>query len=117
LLCECIYIPIYSGAGLTEFDGFDWDRGNREKCQKHGVPIEEIESLFLGTPLVGPDMQHSVAERRFRAIGVTALGRGLFVVFTWRFRRSARLIRPISARYMHRKGVKAHEKEIPGLQD
>ena len=20
-----------------EFDGFDWDDGNRDKCQKHGV--------------------------------------------------------------------------------
>lgn len=27
--------------------GFDWDRGNRAKCRKHGVSAEEIEALFL----------------------------------------------------------------------
>jgi uncharacterized protein len=52
-------------------------------------------------------------ERRFRAIGRTTEGRSIFVVFTWRHRRKERLIRPISARYMHRKEVEAHEKEIP----
>jgi uncharacterized DUF497 family protein len=26
--------------------GFDWDSGNRDKCQKHGVSIAEIEALF-----------------------------------------------------------------------
>jgi uncharacterized DUF497 family protein len=29
-----------------EFDGFDWDHGNRDKCRKHGVSIGEIESLL-----------------------------------------------------------------------
>ena len=100
-----------------EFDGFDWDSGNRGKCQKHGVSIAEIESLFRGMPLVGPDAGHSTVEKRFRAIGVTAQSRSVFVVFTWRQRRQERLIRPISARYMHKKEVEAHEKEIPRLQD
>jgi uncharacterized DUF497 family protein len=100
-----------------EFDGFNWDGGNKEKCQKHGVPIAEIESLFRGEVLVGPDAAHSAVERRYRAIGVTAQGRSLFVVFTWRMRGVESLIRPLSARYMHKKEVKAHEKEIPGLQD
>jgi uncharacterized protein len=96
-----------------DFDGFDWDPGNRNKCCKHGVSVTEIESLFRGTPLVGPDPKHSEMERRFRAIGRTTEGRSIFVVFTWRHRRKERLIRPISARYMHRKEVEAHEKEIP----
>jgi uncharacterized DUF497 family protein len=100
-----------------EFDGFDWDGGNGDKCRKHGVSIAETESLFLGEPIVGPDILHSAVERRFRAVGVTAEGRGLFVVFTWRRRGAQRLIRPISARFMHRKEVEAHEKEIPGVQD
>jgi uncharacterized protein len=99
--------------GAMEFDGFDWDRCNRDKCRKHGVSVAEIESLFRGTPLVGPDPEHSDMERRFRAVDRTAQGRHLFVVFTWRHRRNARPIRPISARYMHRKEVEAHEKEIP----
>lgn len=27
-------------------DGFDWDAGNRDKCQKHGVSIPEIEHVI-----------------------------------------------------------------------
>ena len=29
--------------------GFDWDDGNRLKCQEHGVAIAGIESVFHGT--------------------------------------------------------------------
>jgi hypothetical protein len=29
-----------------EFSGFDWDSGNLEKCQKHGVSADIIEALF-----------------------------------------------------------------------
>jgi uncharacterized DUF497 family protein len=29
-----------------EVVGVEWDEGNRDKCQKHGVSIEEIEALF-----------------------------------------------------------------------
>jgi hypothetical protein len=29
-----------------QFHGFDWDEGNVAKCQKHGLSVEEIESLF-----------------------------------------------------------------------
>jgi len=100
-----------------EFDAFDWDDGNRDKCQKHGVSLAEIESLFRGEPLVGPDAGHSKVERRFRAVGVTAKGRSLFVVFTWRRAAKNLRIRPISARYMHAKEVQAHAKEIPGIQE
>ena len=96
-----------------EFDGFDWDDGNRDKCRKHGVSILEIESLFDGNPLVGPDFQHSQVERRYRSVGRAASNRHLFVVFTWRQQQGRRLIRPLSARYMHAKEIKAHEKEIP----
>ena len=31
-------------------DGFDWDAGNRDKCQKHGVARAEIEALLLARP-------------------------------------------------------------------
>jgi uncharacterized DUF497 family protein len=96
-----------------EFDGFDWDDGNRDKCQKHGVSIEEIEGLFDRTVLVGPDLAHSSAERRFRAIGAASTDRRVFVVFTWRTKEGRRLLRPVSARYMHKKEVASHEKEIP----
>ena len=49
-----------------EFAGFDWDQGNREKCQKHGVSIAEIETMFAGTVRVAPDPLHSVREERFK---------------------------------------------------
>jgi uncharacterized DUF497 family protein len=58
-----------------EFSGFDWDRGNRTKWEKHGV-----------SPHV-------------------------FVAFALRRRGYSMLIRPVSARYMHRKEVAHYEKE------
>lgn len=93
-----------------KFDGFDWDLGNAAKCQKHGVARDDIEALFAGEPKVGPDVQHSGEEQRFRAIGRTLSGRHLFVVFTMRLRGEELLLRPISARYMHRKEVEAYER-------
>jgi uncharacterized DUF497 family protein len=36
--------------------GFHWNDGNRDKCVKHGVTVEEIESVFRGGTLrVFPD--------------------------------------------------------------
>ena len=32
--------------------GFDWDRGNRDKCRKHGVSLAEIEQIFEGLSLI-----------------------------------------------------------------
>ena len=98
-----------------EYSGFDWDRGNRAKCQEHGLSIALIESLFAGPVAILPDAAHSRAEHRYRAIGRTGEGRAVFVVFTMRRRGGALLIRPISARYMHAKEVKVYEKENPGL--
>lgn len=42
--------------------GFDWDDGNRTKCQKHGVSIAEIEGLFVHGPGIAPDPKHSADE-------------------------------------------------------
>ena len=78
-----------------KFDGFDWDSGNRAKCQKLGVSIAEIESLFSGSPLVAPDVLHSSKEQRFRAVGRTMKKRPLFIVFTLRNNGETLLIRPI----------------------
>ena len=91
--------------------GFDWDRGSREKCQKHGVSIGMIESLFHRPLGVFPDPEHSGHEERFKAIGRTTGGRAVFVVFTLRVRGSETLFRPISARYMRRKEIDYYEKE------
>ena len=48
---------------------FDWDDGNREKCQEHGVSVREIEAFLAGTPRVAPDYKHSETEKRYIAIG------------------------------------------------
>lgn len=100
-----------------QVDGFDWDRGNRGKCQKHGLSVAIIESLFTRPIAVLPDAAHSQKERRFKAIGRTEEGRYVFVVFTLRHKANGTLIRPISARYMHQREVRAYEKENPGLQE
>lgn len=94
-----------------EFAGFDWDHGNRKKCQKHGVSIAEIETMFAGPVLIASDPLHSVKEERFKAIGAGASGRKLLVVITWRTRGGETFIRPVSASYMHEKEIKAYEKE------
>lgn len=93
--------------------GFDWDAGNLDKCRKHGVSIEEIESLFTRSPTIMVDTTHSENEERLRAIGKTEAGRYIFLVFTIRDRNARRSIRPISARYMHEKEIAHYEKENP----
>ena len=96
--------------------GFEWDDGNRRKCRKHGVSLEEIEAMFHQPLSVFPDPAHSPDEERFKAIGKSQEGRNILIVFTIRQRQESRLIRPISARYMHRKEVEHYEKEIARAQ-
>ena len=93
--------------------GFDWDKGNRAKCQKHGVSVAEVEGLFSRPLLIIPDALHSETEDRLWGIGKTASGRSVFLVFTIRERSGKRFIRPVSARYMHRKEVRHYEEENP----
>lgn len=95
-----------------DFTGFDWDAGNRAKCEKHGVSTKIIEELFTRPLAILPDAVHSRTEQRFRAIGRTESGRFVFVVFTIR---DGKRIRPISARYMHAKEIRAYEKDNPDL--
>jgi uncharacterized protein len=91
--------------------GFDWDEGNRGECQKHGVSIAEIEDLFTQSPRVAPDPRHSGDEDRLIAVGRTNAGRSVFVAFTMRTKSKRRLIRPVTARYMHAQEIAAYEKE------
>ena len=97
--------------------GFDWDSGNRAKCQKHGVSIAEIEALFRGTPRIAPDAKHSQEEDRMIAVGRTGAGRPVFVAFTLRTKNRRRFIRPVMARYMHGKEIAAYERESAETQD
>lgn len=100
---------------LVGVAGFDWDAGNRAKCQKHGVSVAEVEGLFSRPLLIIPDAAHSQGEERLWAIGKTASGRYVFLVFTIRVRAGKRAIRPVSARYMHRKEVRHYEEENPDV--
>jgi len=95
-----------------KFAGFDWDDGNRRKCQKHGVTLAEIEDIFLNEPAVFPDPAHSATEERLRAIGQTSAGQYVFVAFTLRHdAEDAVFVRPISARYMHDKEIRHYERQ------
>jgi uncharacterized protein len=98
--------------------GFDWDHGNRDKCQKHGMSIGEIEAVFTRPVVILPDRETASGERRLKAIGRTPAGRHAFIAFTWRAERAGTaLLRPIGARYMHRREVESYEKAYPDLQD
>ena len=87
--------------------GFDWDEGNWPKCGKHGVSRAEIEEVFAGTPAVEADPFPE--EARTRAIGKSAAGRYVFVVFMLREIDGQLKLRPISARYMHEKEIAHYE--------
>ncbi len=95
---------------LDHVTGFDWDRGNCPKCGKHGVSQKEIEAIFLHPMMVGPDPYPLELERRFNAVGYNEAGRAVFVVFTLRQSEMGPLIRPVSARYLHRKEVERYER-------
>lgn len=76
--------------------GLQWDRGNREKCQNHGVSVAAIEAAFRGPTAVFPDPAHSRDEERFEAVGRTTEGRHVPIVFTLR-RREGGVYQPDSA--------------------
>ncbi len=62
---------------------FDWNDGNIDKCQKHGVALDDIEALFKKEGVyIGPDMKHSQEEQRFLSAGKFKSGKPMFVVFT-----------------------------------
>ena len=90
--------------------GFDWDDGNIEKCQKHGVSRRDIEFALSSRSIVAPDLKHSGSEQRFIAVQRNTEGRPMFIAFTFRQVTAGVLIRPVSARYMHKKEAAAYEK-------
>ncbi len=100
-----------------EISAVDWDEANCEKCQKHGVSIAEIEAVLKGSPQVAPDPSHSAHEDRFIAVGRSLEGRPIFVAFTFRVRRGRLVIRPVTARYMHKQEVESYEKASSQTED
>jgi uncharacterized DUF497 family protein len=96
---------------LDDCVGFDWDTENsRKNWESHRVTPEEAEDVFFHEPLiVRSDVRHSnKLERRYYALGQTAIGRRLFVAFTIRRQR----IRVISVRDMNR-----NESEVYGKHE
>jgi uncharacterized protein len=91
--------------------GFDWDEGNWPKCGKHGVSKGEIEHVLRSDPFILPDRYPQNRETRFDGVGKNGVGRYVFVVFTVREKEGRRFIRPISARYMHRKEIENYERQ------
>jgi len=101
---------------IQGFTGFDWDDGNRGKCQKHGLTLTDIESVFWRTDtVIGVDKYHSHTEKRFLAIGLSPQERHMLVVFTLRSQEGKVLVRPVSARYMHRKEIRKYGQATPSL--
>jgi hypothetical protein len=83
---------------------FDWDDGNEAKCARHGLTRGEIEYALAHGARFAADPVHSLTEQRFIAVSRTETGRPVFVAFCWRDGR----LRPISARFMHRKEALRH---------
>jgi uncharacterized DUF497 family protein len=63
---------------------FEWDeRKSTRNRRKHGVGFREAATVFNDTlSTTFPDEEHSIAERRFITIGLSALGRILVVAHT-----------------------------------
>ena len=71
--------------------------------------------MFDRPVVILPDNENAKGERRFRAIWTTSKKRNAFIVFTERDRGNGVLIRPISARYMHKREVESYEKNYPDI--
>jgi uncharacterized DUF497 family protein len=100
-----------------EHDGLDWDEGNSAKIETR-VSLEVIEDFFKQELLIKEDLRHSFSEERFLAMGYTKdPKRCLFVAYTIRTKGAEKLIRPISARFTHKKEEEAYEREIKKLKE
>lgn len=85
-----------------EYEGFDWDQGNLLHAQQHDISFEVIERVFDQPVLYFLDAKNSTSVKRWIAVGEFESRRYIFVAFTMRVVGAIRLIRPISARYVHR---------------
>jgi uncharacterized DUF497 family protein len=94
---------------LAHCTGFQWDAGNTEKnWERHQVPRGEAEQVFFQRPLLIAPVASGLSPGapRYAALGQTAAGRALTVVFTVR----RTLIRVISARNMSRQERMVYER-------
>lgn len=93
---------------LSQFDGFEWDKGNSDKNSlKHAVSNKECEEIFFDSnKKIFQDTLHSGDENRFILLGKTLGGRLLYIAFTARNSN----IRIISARDINKKEIHLYEK-------
>jgi uncharacterized protein len=74
---------------------FEWDRAKAAaNRRKHAVSFDEAEDIFAAAAFF-EDFDHSEVERRYLAVGFSAKGRMLTVIFT---RPAAGVYRIVSAR-------------------
>ena len=96
--------------------GFDWDEGNRGKCEKHGVAIAEIEALFVRAPhCVCPETFDNPGSLHRRGKGKYAPASVCGVHDTHKGQPPPHP--PGDARYMHAKEVAAYEEEGPAVEE
>jgi uncharacterized protein len=86
-------------------------RETGKNARNTAFPLDEIEDVLTENPRFAPDMGHSAGEDRFIAIGRTAENRPVFVAFTFRVKGGRMFVRPVSARYMHRKEAERYDEE------
>jgi uncharacterized DUF497 family protein len=93
---------------------FTWDLNKAEEnLMAHGVDFREAATVFadpLSTTF--PDVDHSIGERRFLIIGMSALNRILVVSHT----ETGDTIRIISARTATRRERRFYEEEESDFQ-
>ena len=98
---------------------FDWDDGNRGKCRKHGLSMADVEHVLISAQNRIRSRCSKLAHGRHAISPLERPARVVFsfVVFTLRLANDEIKLRPISARYMHKKEIAKYEKEIAGLRN
>ena len=104
--CQVTSISVYTQM-------FDWDTAKAiANFEKHGITFQEAITVFEDhNAMDGEDSGHSLHEHRRRRIGMSVVGRILFVVYTVRRRdHEKEKIRIISARQASRKERQAYSR-------
>jgi uncharacterized protein len=93
-------------AWLATAPPLDWDEANTMKLGKHDLTRADVESVVRGVPyLLGRVVEPVHPEPRWVALGTTASGRPVTLIFT----RRSETLRPISCRAMRRKERRLYE--------
>ena len=89
---------------------FEWDENkNKENIKKHKVGFYEASTIFAGRYIEIPDVDHSINEERFVALGISFLSRELFVCYCYRVNVNGEIVIRI---YSARKANKNEKEEF-----